>query len=64
MKVGDWTIRSFRMVVGSRYPTPFCAVAERRAGPKRLEVFNVEGETVEEAERLAGEQIAKQNISL
>ena len=31
MKVGNWTIRSFRLAVGSRYPTPYCAVAERKA---------------------------------
>ncbi len=59
MKIGNWTIRSFRMAVGRRYPTPFCAVASRPAGPKRLEVFNTEGETAEEAERLAREQIAE-----
>ena len=59
MKYGDWTVRSFRMAVGSRYLTPFCAVAERKVGPKRLEVFNVEGVTAEEAERLAREQIVE-----
>ncbi len=57
MKYGDWTVRSFRMAVCSRYPTPYCAVAERRVGPEKLEVFNTEGETVEEAERLARERI-------
>ncbi len=55
----DWSLRVFRMAVGHRYPTPFCAVALRSAGLKRLEVFNVEGVTAEEAERLAREQIAE-----
>ena len=56
---GDWSVRVFRMAVGNGHPKPFCAVAERKVGPKRLEVFNVEGVTAEEAERLAREQIVE-----
>ena len=45
------------MAIGDKYPTPYCAVAKRRIGPKKLEVFNVEGETAKQAERLARERL-------
>ncbi len=56
---GGWSFRVFRMAVGSRYPKPFCAVAERQTIPGKREVVNAEGETAEEAEWLVKEQIAE-----
>ena len=60
MKYGDWTVRSFRMTVGSRYPTPYCAVAERRVGLKKREVINAEGKTAVIAEQLVRERIVEE----
>ena len=60
----DWSLRVFRMAVGSRYPTPFCAVAERQTGPGRKEVVNAEGRTAEEAERLARKRTTEVNDGL